>query len=363
MQQIYLESAFKRGYHRLMNYISNIAHMSARDQKIIFERVKIIEFFDEYGKDATRKAFGKSRSTIFLWKKKLKREGGRLSALRAGSTVPNTKRHRETGPLVTQFVLDYRKKHPGVDKVTLKPILDAFCLTMGLETVSESTIGRVITDLKKNGKLPDYYIRTTINGKTGNLKFKSRKKGKSKLRVKGYKPKEPGDLVQIDAIEIFLLGIKRYIITAIDLKSRFAFAFSYKSLSSSTAKDFMMKLRNVAPFPIQRVQTDNGSEFHKYFREYLENENITHFFNYPRSPKSNAYVERFNRTIQEQYIGWHIDELHEPNQFNPGLMEYLIWYNTEKVHRGLGKLSPLAYYVNNFIPTNQSNMLWTVTKC
>ncbi len=361
MQQIYIESYFKGGYTRLMNYISNIAHMSKEDQATIKNRIKIIEFFDEYGKDATKKAFGVSRSTVFLWKKKLKEDGNRLSSLKIGSRVPKTKRSREAHHLIIQYILDYRKKHPGCDKVTLKPLIDAFCLTVGLNTVSESTIGRIISDLKRQNKLPDYYIKTTINGKTGNLKFKKRGKGKEKLRRKGYKPKEPGDLVQIDAIEIFLLNTKRYIITAIDVKTRFAFAYSYKTLSSSSARDFMIKLRDVAPFAVKRVQTDNGKEFHKFFHSYLVSENIIHFYNYPKSPKSNAYIERFNRTIQEQYIGWHLNELHELQQFNPGLMEYLVWYNTEKIHRGLGKLSPLAYYVNNFISTKQSNMLWTVT--
>jgi len=362
MQQIYVESYFRGGYTRFMNYISNIAHMSKEDQAVIAHRIRVIEFYDEYGEVPTRKAFNTGRSTVFLWKKKLKEGGTRLSSLGVGDRTPKTKRQRETEPLIIQYICDYRKAHPGCDKVTLKPVVDAFCLTMGLNIVSESTIGRIICDLKKQGRLPNYYVRTTINGKTGRLIFRKRRKGEKKLRAGKYKPKEPGDLLQVDAIEIFLLNVKRYIITAIDLKSRFAFAYCYKTLSSNTATDFMIKLQEVAPFSIRRVQTDNGSEFHKYFREYLKKENIIHFFNYPRSPKSNAYIERFNRTVQEQYIGWHLDELHEPDQFNPNLMGYLIWYNTEKIHRGLGKLSPLAYYVNNFIPIKQSNMLWTVTR-
>ena len=55
---------------------------------------------------------------------------------------------------------------------------------------------------------------------------------------------------------------------------------------------------------------------------------------FPRYPKSNACLERFNRTIQEQFVNWHIDEMDEPDEFNRKLMEYLIWYNTEKPHHG-----------------------------
>ncbi len=60
---------------------------------------------------------------------------------------------------------------------------------------------------------------------------------------------------------------------------------------------------------------------------------------------------------------WHIDCLDELNVFNAKMMEYLIWYNTEKPHRGIGKLPPLRYYINNFlIPSKKSNMLWTLTE-
>jgi len=43
-------------------------------------------------------------------------------------------------------------------------------------------------------------------------------------------------------------------------------------------------------------------------------------------------------------------------------MNYLVWYNTEKPHRGIGKLPPLRYYLDNFITNlKKSNMLWTIT--
>jgi hypothetical protein len=43
-------------------------------------------------------------------------------------------------------------------------------------------------------------------------------------------------------------------------------------------------------------------------------------------------------------------------------MGYLIWYNMEKPHRGIGNLSPMRYYLDNFLPPDQSNMLWTLTQ-
>jgi transposase InsO family protein len=362
MKQIYLENAFKKGYNRLMNYISNIAHMPKKDRAVILERLRIIEFFEEFGEEATKKAFNKSRSTIFLWKQNVKNSGGYLSALKPGSKAPQSHPKRKTSNEITNFVLEYRQSHPGVDKMTIKPALDAFCLCLGIDSVSESTIGRIIEDLKEKGRLPDYYVRTTINGKTGHLKVRKLNKNKPfKQRIGNYKSKEPGDVVQVDAIEIFLDGIRRYIICALDIKTRFAFAFSYKSLSSNCARDFLQRFQTVAPFIVRHIQTDNGKEFHKYFDQYLKTQNMIHFWNYPRSPKMNSYVERFNGLIQKQYVGWHLMEILEPDEFNIGLVKYLTWYNTEKPHRSIGKIPPLMYFVNNFIDSEKSNMLWTAT--
>jgi hypothetical protein len=166
----------------------------------------------------------------------------------------------------------------------------------------------------------------------------------------------------MDTVSIFTAGVKRYIFTGLDISTRFAFAHTYKSNSSANGKDFLEKFIRVAPFTIRNIQTDNGSEFSEHFAQYCEEKRLIHFYNYPKHPQSNGHLERFNRTVQEQFAEWHIDELDEPEVFNRPLMDYLIWYNTEKPHRGIGKVAPLRYYLDNFITLpEKSNMLWTLT--
>ncbi len=82
MKQIYIESYYGNGYSRFMKYIKNI--LDHPQKETIEQRLEIIKFFDDYGAEATKRAFGKSRSTIFLWKQKLKKSGGKLSALAPG---------------------------------------------------------------------------------------------------------------------------------------------------------------------------------------------------------------------------------------------------------------------------------------
>ena len=341
-----------------MQFINNILDHPKRES--IEKRLEIIKFCDEFGFEATRRVFSKSRSTIYLWKQRLKKGGGKLSALAPGDRTPLKKRHRVIHPIIERFIIQYRTEHPGVDKTTITPALTAGCQCQGIKPVSESTVGRIIHDLKGKDRIPKS-SKISLNGRTGKLVSREPRQPRKKMRRKGFYPVRPGELVEIDTVSIFVDGLKRYLLTAIDLPTRFAFAYTYKSNSSANARDFLMKLRSVAPFRITRVQTDNGHEFGKHFLQACREQNLVHYFNYPRHPQSNSHLERFNRTVQEQFAYWHTDALDEPEAFNRMLMNYLVWYNTEKPHRGIGKLPPLRYYLDNFVAPQKSNMLWTLT--
>ncbi len=326
---------------------------------IIERRLEILKFFDKFGLEATRTAFHKSRSTIFSWKRKLITANGKLSALAPGNRAPVHRRNRVIHPFIAQFIIAYRSQHPRADKTTITPTLAAACIKTGVQPVSESTVGRIIHDLKAKGRLPQN-SRLRINAVNGQLHEIKSRQAVRKTRRRGFQPHKPGDLVQMDTVTIFAAGIKRYIFTALDTKTRFAFAYAYKSNSSLNGQDFLSKFTRVAPFTVSHIQTDNGSEFLKNFNQSCQDKDLVHFFNYPRHPQSNGHLERFNRTIQEQFADWHIDSLDDPYVFNLELMDYLIWYNTEKPHRGIGKVPPLRYYLENFAP-QKSNMLWTLT--
>ncbi len=356
MRQIYLAHCHRKDYSLFMAYV--VDYLDHPRKAAIEHRLEILKFFDEFGAAATSRAFHKSRSTIFLWKKRLSDAGGRLSALAPGNRAPLRRRSRIVHPLIAQFIIDYRARHPRADKTTIAPALAAHCLKAGIRPVSESTVGRIIHDLKEKGRLPQNR-RLRIIGMTGKLREIRSRQAVRKTRRKGFHPGRPGDLVEMDTVSVFAEGVKRYIFTAIDVKTRFAFAYAYKTNSSANGQDFLSKFTRVAPFTIRHIQTDNGSEFLKYFNQSCQDKRLVHFFNYPRHPQSNGHLERFNRTIQEQFADWHTHSLDDPAVFNKHLTDYLIWYNTERPHRGIGKVPPLRYYLDNFAPL-QSNMLWTL---
>ncbi|MFB3851285.1 MAG: helix-turn-helix domain-containing protein [Acidobacteriota bacterium] len=263
-----------KGYNkRAMEIYSSI--LKASENEIAMFRLEILDFAKRYSVKEACDLFGVSRATIFRWKKALKEKGGSLSALIPSSRAPKNKRQRSVPEGLETFIREYRGRHHGIGKEELKPVCDAVCFALGFKTVSESTIGRIIADLKKRGLLDESKAKLSLDGRSGNLHERKQRPKIIKLRRKGYVPENPGDLIEIDTISLFKDGIKRYIITAVDLKSRFAFAYCYKTLSSLSAKDFMKKLQTVLPFEIKRVQTDNGQEFHKHFMKYLEDEEKT----------------------------------------------------------------------------------------
>lgn len=90
----------------------------------------------------------------------------------------------------------------------------------------------------------------------------------------------------------------------------------------------------------------------------MKKQKITHYWNYKGQPAKNGHVEKYNRTIQEEFIDWNEMFLEDVNQFNKKLMNWLIWYNTKRYHWSLNLTSPVDYLLKNNMV---SNMCWTNT--
>ena len=353
-------NGFVTGYARNAMNIEDITHH--KDRKVIEHRIKVLNFFDCYGASATKEAFAVSRSTVYLWKQTLKANNGRISCLAPDSKAPLNRRRRSTSPVIDDFIVMQRELHPRLGKAKLATMLIPVCTEANISLPSISTVGRILKDLKRQGRLPKYQ-RVTVNGRTGRVYDTKRRTKLVKERRGSYHPEKAGDLVQMDCVIKFVNGMRRYVISAIDYHSEFAFSMGYTSLSSARAKDFLHKFITVAPFEVKRVQTDNGSEFYKLFHEACLDLGLTHYWNYPRHPKMNAKIERYNRTVQEEFVDWHLDDLgYDINSFNYQLMDWVIWYNTIRPHHTLKLKSPMKALLDALqLEPRQSNMLWTDT--
>lgn len=289
-------------------------------------RLHVLEYYYKYGIGSTMDAFGLPRTTIYTWKRKYELSGKKNSSLIPKSTRPHQTRKQTLDPTLVEFIRSMRMEYGKLGRAKIKVFLDEFAKKQEIETYGTTKIGLVI---KRKGFT---YITK---------KYKHKRKPLT-LRVK-RSPREtvPG-YIEMDTVHLWVLSKKYYFITAIDVVTRYAWVSLVKSPSSRWATQALCEFIQQYNYQARVVQTDNGSEFLGEFHQHLENCKITHNFIYPRSPKINGYVERFNRTFKEEFL--YTQELDiEEEKFNQKLQNYLIWYNTKRPHQSLNMKSPVQY--------------------
>jgi len=317
-------------------------------------RLQIIEFHKKYGTKATRDAFMISKATIYRWKKTLHDSRGMLSSLIPGSRTPKRKRVMTTHHKIISFIKSFREQYGHLGKEKIKPLLDEFCLKQNIGTISESTIGKVIKRNNIYSKSRRVYHNPTHHHSKSHLAYKKKVKRSPKPSGTGY--------IEIDTIVKFIQGVKLYIFNAVDITLKFQFSYGYTKLNSQNSLDFMKKFELVYPLEngLHTIQTDNGLEFMGDFDDYLKRRNISHLFIYPRCPKINGFVERANRTLQEEFVNGHEEyALDGIAEFNSRLIDYLIWYNTKRVHKSLGNVSPISHLLNTLPPKSHMYVTYT----
>ncbi|NCF75395.1 MAG: DDE-type integrase/transposase/recombinase [Xanthomonadaceae bacterium] len=182
--------------------------------------------------------------------------------------------------------------------------------------------------------------------KTKNSRNKKKKTIELILRLPQYK-KKAGYIICLDTIEIRWNGLKRYIFTCIDKYGKMAYARMYKNKNSLNGKDFLYRLYYLLDGNVPKVGHDNGSEFKKYFESACQELNIEQYYSRVRTPKDNPDNERFNQTIQSEFIA--LGNFNsDPEIFSPKLTEWLIEYNFERPHETLNYKTPAK--ASNVLP-------------
>lgn len=326
------------------------------NSQVAQKRLDIIKFFEKYGEKATKEAFGADRKLISRWRQRLKKANGHLSALVPKSTKPKQVRTSLVNPLIVQFIKDQRKAHYRIGKDKLKPDLDIYCQSLGIKTISTSTIGNII---KRNHFFYQKAYKSYHDPSGAWAKKEVKKKKRQRVKY-SPKPKDYGYIVS-DAVERITNGVKDYFISAIDAKGRFALTLAYKRLTAANMKDFYFKFKTVYPYlDIKVWQSDNGSENLGVFDQQLTADGIPHYFIYPRCPKIDSFIERYNRTIQEELIDPNLDCIHDKQLFTQLLVDWNIYYNTKRRHHSLNLESPLQSFINH---KQMSHKSLTYTNC
>jgi len=203
------------------------------------------------------------------------------------------------------------------------------------EEISTWKIGRVI---QKHFLYPD-----PVQQEKNKRKLKNQTK---KNRIQNLAIEEKiFFLFHLDTIVIYWGNIKRYILTACDHHGKIAYGRMYTTKSSRSAKDFLYRLHYLIDAPLANVQTDNGSEFYAEFEKAITALEAAHWFSRPRTPEDNSIAERFNQTLQDEWLN---DGHFTPNirKFNLSLNDWLEEYNFNRPHETLAYETPISYYLN-----------------
>jgi len=276
----------------------------------------------------TARHFGLHRNTIMKWVNRF--DESNLSSLEEVSRRPHNVREWEISSLEESRLISLRNKYIRLGKMKLSKIYED---EYG-KKVSSWKVQRVI-EIHKLYYSPKKAEQRKRKDKNHN------KKRITELSKKNY----PYFLIQIDTVVRHYQNTKRYILTAVDSGTKIAFARMYTSHSSEAAADFLKRLKLLLSEKIINVQTDNGSEFHKNFISACEELNIQQYWSRVRTPKDNAGVERFNRTLKEEFMQMgHMTS--DVKLFNKWLSEWLIFYNFKRPHQSLEYLTPFKHYSN-----------------
>ena len=226
--------------------------------------------------EAAARAVGASRSTLHRWRKRAAPLSRRPRRVRG----PN--RPAGAQAAVERLRLDF----PMWGKAKIGPLVRELGFA-----VSDATVGRILGDLIRRGRVP---AAPDLLRKLG-PRSAGKKRPYAVRKPKDVAFEKPGDVVQIDTLSISILPgqvIKQF--TAYDPFAKWTVARPYKRATAKNAAEFLERVRAQMPDPVRAVQIDGGSEFMAEFEQACADATIPLYVLPPRSPKLNGAVERCN---------------------------------------------------------------------
>ena len=271
-------------------------------------RLSLIQYADKYGVTKAAIKYKTNRQYIYRWKKRF---DGSMESLRDRSRRPHHHPNQHT-PEEIKLIMDMRRRNPHAGLVI-------FWVKLMQRGYSRSMTG-LYRFLKKQG-------------------FMAVHPPNPKYIPKPYEQMVyPGQRVQVDVKFVpssclknsKVIGKKFFQYTAIDEYSRWRFVEAFEEQNTYSSAQFVDHLVKAFPFPIECIQTDNGTEFtnrfttHKdkptLFQVHLEQHGIQHKVIRPYTPRHNGKVERSHRKDNERFYATH--QFYSFEDFAKQLKEY-----------------------------------------
>lgn len=280
---------------------------------------------------------GFHENTLYSWEQRYMKSG--LNGLKDASRAPLSHPNEYSDELKDK-IRQLRSEGLKLEKRYLGPKVIAWRLEKryGIK-VSPSGIGKFLN-------------------RAGLVTESGQRRRSKKDRVKKCHVHEPGELIQLDvkyAVKSYS-GHWFFEYGAIDYITGIVYAQIYELQSNLESILFLKSIAEKAPFRLKGVQTDNGSVFTNYYTGYKKSDdpsnprrhcfdllcgelNINHYLIDPGKPAQNGKIERFHRTVEEEF--YQTTAFKDLNSLRKKLRDYLYYYNHERENQALAGLTPI----------------------
>lgn len=280
-----------------------------RYQLRVKQRRRVVQYAEEHGQRAASRHFGLARRTVRSWFRRWK-AGGELGLV----PLYRERRQRRVSDGILELArvarVEYRWGSTRT-RIWLERVHKI--------RVNAKTIQRIFRD-----------IGVPVLAKTPKRKPK---------QLKLFEKEAPGESIQVDVKVITLKREKVFQYTALDDCTRYRVLRLYKRLNQHSSLQFLTELRRALPFPIKKLQCDNGSEFPLAFKLAVEAAGIKHRYIKPRRPQQNGKVERSHRIDEEEF--WSRHEFAVSDDAEAPLAAWERCYNHDRFSVALGGRTPV----------------------
>ena len=296
----------------------------------------------------TCQALNVSRTIYYKWLKRFSQFGylGLQDKKKTKPKMPN-----QIKPDKEQIILNYIIAYP-----THGPRRIANELRQQEIKISDTGVYNVLRRKSLNRRLDRlFYAQEKSDNPVVTERYLREIEKKQGMHISAY---YPGYLFCQDTFYVGTIkGLGRiYQQAGIDAYAGFGFAKVYTDKMAISAIDFLetkvLPVYGEWHIPLDRILTDNGKEYtthwangnHEY-ETYLKHNHIRYTRIKPRTPQSNGIVERFNRTLLEEFyqIAMIKKVYSSLDQLQDDLDQFITYYNFKRTNQGYRLKGKIPY--------------------
>ena len=292
---------------------------------LVEQRYKAVcEVFDGATVTEVATRYGVTRQTVHTWLRHYATGG--LAALADKSSRPDRCPHQMTAATEVRIV-ELRRSHPRWGP------------------------RRILTQLRTEGVTPLPGRSSVHRALIRHLLIEPSTRKRTRADYKRWERSRSMELWQMDIVGRFFLldGTEVKVVTGVDDHSRFCVCA--RVVRRATAQPVCAALSHaLATHGIpDQILTDNGKVFTArfgpgpgpvFFDRICHNNGIRHLLTAPYSPTTTGKVERFHRTMRDDFLSEH-DRVHATiDELQAALDAWVTTYNHDRPHQSLGDRPP-----------------------